>query len=130
MPDAAFTTHLAEWAHTLLVWIGFGTLAGLLAKSIMPGRNPGGPIATLLVGIGGTCIGMGVLTYLNAGARISPITPLGFVAASAGAAVLLFFHKMLGGYIFAEQGEGVGPDRSYIRRPYYRRRSSTRVYDE
>ena len=129
MPDANFMSELSQWANHLLIWIGFGTLAGLLAKSIMPGRNPGGPIATLLVGIGGTCIGMGVLTYLNSGQRITPISPMGFVAASGGAAVLLFFHKMLGGYIFAEQGEGVGPDRPYIRAPYYRRRT-TRVYDE
>ncbi len=127
--DPTITDSLAQWAHTGLVWIGFGTLAGLLAKSIMPGRNPGGPIATLLVGIGGTCIGMGVLTYFMGGQKITPISPLGFVAASGGAAVLLFFHKMLGGYIFAEQGEGVGPDRSYIRRPYYRR-NSTRVYED
>ena len=35
------------WANILLTWVGFGTLVGLLAKAIMPGRDPGGSIATL-----------------------------------------------------------------------------------
>src|SRR5438552_695749 len=81
LADVAISESVAQWANNGLVWIGFGSLAGLLAKTVMPGRNPGGPIATLMVGIGGTCIGLGVLTYFAGGARITPISPLGFVAA-------------------------------------------------
>ena len=46
----------SQWAHLGLEWIGFGTLVGLLAKAIMPGRDPGGAIVTLLMGIGGAVI--------------------------------------------------------------------------
>ena len=37
--------------------------AGLLAKAIMPGRDPGGTIATLGIGIGGAVGGSGVLSF-------------------------------------------------------------------
>ena len=33
---------ITEWAKIILEWVGFGTLTGLLAKAIMPGKDPGG----------------------------------------------------------------------------------------
>ena len=39
------------WANDVLAWIGFGTVVGLLAKAIMPGRDPGGAIATLAMAV-------------------------------------------------------------------------------
>ncbi len=136
VPDPALTQNAAEWAHTALDWIGFGTLAGLTAKFVVPGRNPGGPIATLMMGIAGTCLGLGMLTYFNGGQRITPISPLGFVVAVVGAGVLLFFHRLLGGYFFVEQGEGY-QSRYGIRggaSPYSYRRPARRrvpmVYEE
>jgi uncharacterized membrane protein YeaQ/YmgE (transglycosylase-associated protein family) len=131
MPDASFTQAASVWAHSLLCWIGFGTCAGLLARLVMPGRNPGGAVATLLVGIGGTCIGLGVLSYFSNGQHITPISPLGFVCASSGAAVLMLFHRMLGGYFFTEAGEGRGS--RYGNGPYYgrsRRGSGTTIIEE
>ncbi|MGQ9575029.1 MAG: GlsB/YeaQ/YmgE family stress response membrane protein [Thermoguttaceae bacterium] len=108
------------WAHTILVWIGFGTLVGLLAKAIMPGRDPGGAVATLAMGIGGTVIGCGVLSYLN-GTHVTPISTLGLVVATGGAFILLSFYRLLGGYWFVEgQGRGVAlrrPRRAAYRRP-------------
>src|SRR5258708_13315044 len=62
--------------NDILVWIGFGTVIGLLAKGIMPGRDPGGAIATVLMGIGGTVMGCGVLRYFNHAAPPRPATPL------------------------------------------------------
>ena len=50
--------------NDFLVWVGFGTIVGLLAKAIMPGRDPGGAIATLAMGIGGVVIGCGVIFIL------------------------------------------------------------------
>jgi uncharacterized membrane protein YeaQ/YmgE (transglycosylase-associated protein family) len=127
MPDATFTQAAADWSHTALIWIGFGTLAGMLAKTIMPGRDPGGPIATLMMGIVGTCLGLGLLSYFSGGQRITPISPLGFVVATGGAAVLLFFHRLLGGYFFTEQGEGMGPA---YRRGYRRHYRGSTVVEE
>jgi hypothetical protein len=53
-----------QMAHDVLAWVGFGTLVGLLAKAIMPGKDPGGAVATLAMGIGGTVMGLGTLGLL------------------------------------------------------------------
>jgi len=91
-----------QWANDLLVWVGFGTLVGLLAKAIMPGRDPGGAVATLAMGIGGTIIGCGTLMYFYEGQRVTPISPVGFLVATCGAFILLFFYRLLGGRFFIE----------------------------
>merc|ERR1711964_467038 len=67
-----------QWCEILLIWVGFGTLTGLSAKAIMPGRDPGGAVATLGMGISGTLVGMGILTYFYNGEPLSPISPIGF----------------------------------------------------
>jgi uncharacterized membrane protein YeaQ/YmgE (transglycosylase-associated protein family) len=128
MNDALFGQQVQQWANDILVWIGFGTLVGLLAKAIMPGRDPGGAVATLLMGIGGTVIGCGTLAYFWEGHRVTPISPAGLAVATAGAFILLFFYRLLGGYWFVE---GDLPPRRGLRRPYWLRRSrSTRYVDE
>ena len=48
-----------QWANDVLIWVGFGTIVGLAAKAIMPGRDPGGAVATLAMGVGGSIIGCG-----------------------------------------------------------------------
>jgi uncharacterized membrane protein YeaQ/YmgE (transglycosylase-associated protein family) len=118
---------LEQWTNDVLVWIGFGTIVGLIAKGIMPGRDPGGAIATLAMGVGGTIIGCGVFAYFAESAdRITPISPIGFAVATGGAFILLFFYKLLGGYFFIE---GEVPRRR--RRPRYARsRSRAVVYDD
>lgn len=107
-------------ANDVLVWVGFGTLVGLLAKAIMPGRDPGGTVATILMGAGGSVIGCGTLTFFWQGTRVTPISPLGFVAATGGAFLLLVFYKILGGYWFVEGEAPIAPGarrRWYSRRP-------------
>ena len=93
--------HAQTWANEVLVWIGFGTVVGLLAKAIMPGKDPGGAIATLSMGIGGTVIGCGILSFF-AEQRVTPISPTGFAVATGGAFLILFFYKLLGGYWIVE----------------------------
>ena len=93
---------LAEYANLALTWIGFGTVVGLAAKAVMPGRDPGGPIATLLMGIAGTLIGCAVLKYFYPVQNIQPISVEGFAVGAGGAFVLLTFYKVLGGYWFLE----------------------------
>jgi uncharacterized membrane protein YeaQ/YmgE (transglycosylase-associated protein family) len=114
-------------ANLVLVWIGFGTLTGLLAKAIMPGRDPGGAVATLAMGIAGTVIGCGVVSYFWKGHIISPISPLGFCVATAGALTLLFFYKLLGGYYFVEGSGPLVPRRHLFSRG---RQGSTVVYED
>ena len=107
-----------QLANDVLVWVGFGTLMGLLAKGIMPGRDPGGAIATILMGIGGTVMGCGVLSFFREGPRVVPVSPLGIFGGIVGTLIVLFFYKLLGGHYFVE-GE-------YVTRAHRRRRSIDR----
>ena len=129
MESLQFPELVQQWTNDVLVWIGFGTVVGLLAKAIMPGRDPGGAIATLFMGIGGTVIGCGVVSYFYAGVRITPISPLGLAVATAGAFIILVFYKLLGGYFFIE---GEVPRRR-LRAPHSRsrrRRMSSVHYED
>jgi uncharacterized membrane protein YeaQ/YmgE (transglycosylase-associated protein family) len=90
----------SQWAHLLLVWVGFGTLVGLLAKAIFPGRDPGGALATVIIGILGSIIGAGVLVFFSENLRVTPISLIGFVVAILGTSLLLLVYRLLnaGGY--------------------------------
>ena len=70
------------------------------------------------MGVGGTVIGCGLVSYFYNGVRITPISPLGLAGATGGAFIILAFYKLLGGYFFVE---GEVPRRR-IRAPYSRRR--------
>src|ERR1044071_8497485 len=119
--EPEFSTTVQNVANDLLIWVGFGTLVGLLAKAIMPGRDPGGAIATLLMGIGGTVIGCGTLSFFYHESRVTPISPIGFLVGTGGAFMLLFFYRLLGGYFFREgQVPPSGARQTYRRR--HRRR--------
>jgi uncharacterized membrane protein YeaQ/YmgE (transglycosylase-associated protein family) len=116
-----------QWANTILIWVGFGTLTGLLAKAIMPGRDPGGAVATLAMGIGGTVIGCGTLTFFSSGVKVTPISPVGFIVATAGAFILLFFYRLLAGYWFVEGDRAARP---VVKRPHRPRRESVTYVEE
>jgi uncharacterized membrane protein YeaQ/YmgE (transglycosylase-associated protein family) len=126
--DLALPEQVQQWANTVLVWVGFGTLVGLLAKAIMPGRDPGGAVVTLSMGIGGTVIGCGSLAYFYQGQHVTPISLVGFIVATGGAFILLFFYRLMAGYWFVEGGLPLR--RSIIRRPHRTRRYENAEYIE
>lgn len=74
-----------QWFNTVLIWIGFATVAAILAKLIVPGHRPQGAIPTVLVGLVGSVIGLQVLSLLARHVWHSeapnPISPLGLIAA-------------------------------------------------
>ncbi len=115
---------IQQLMNDVFVWIGFGTVVGLLAKAIMPGRDPGGAIATLAMGVGGTVIGCGILSFFYEGRRVTPISPMGFAVATAGAFIILAFYRLLAGFWFVEG------DHPRVRlRPHPRRRRRYASYD-
>ena len=118
--EIEFAALMESWANLLLTWVGFGTLVGLMAKAIMPGRDPGGAIVTMCMGIGGSVVGCGVLMFLYEGRRVTPISPIGFLVGTGGALILLFFYKLLGGKIIKE---GEHSDRIIIPAPHITRGS-------
>ena len=48
MSEAEVIEIVKNSLNELLRWVGFGTLTGLAAKAIMPGRDPGGAVGTML----------------------------------------------------------------------------------
>ena len=78
----------------ILSWIVFGALAGYLAKLIMPGRDPGGFIITILLGIGGAVVGGAIGTTLGLG-EVSGFNLGSFAIAVGGAVVLLLIYRFI-----------------------------------
>jgi uncharacterized membrane protein YeaQ/YmgE (transglycosylase-associated protein family) len=76
----------------LLGWILFGLIAGVIAKLLMPGRDPGGFIVTILLGIAGALLGGFVgraLGFYQEGESA------GFFMAILGAILLLAIYRMV-----------------------------------
>jgi uncharacterized membrane protein YeaQ/YmgE (transglycosylase-associated protein family) len=118
MATPQITLILQQAAHEVLLWVGFGTLVGLAAKAIMPGRDPGGPLATMLMGIVGSVLGCGVVAFFFHGKRIMPISMAGFAAGTGGAFIILLFYRLLSGRFFVEAEYGD----HFMHRPRRRRR--------
>lgn len=78
----------------ILSWIVFGAIAGLIAKLIMPGRDPGGFIVTILLGIAGAFVGGFVGSLVGLG-DISGFDLRSLGMAVVGAAILLFGYRVL-----------------------------------
>jgi uncharacterized membrane protein YeaQ/YmgE (transglycosylase-associated protein family) len=75
----------------IIGWIILGLLAGIIAKAILPGDDPGGIIVTTLIGIAGAFIGGLITKALGFGDPIDEFFDLStWVAAIAGALVILF----------------------------------------
>jgi len=127
MADAQLPQLAQQWANDLLVWVGFGTLAGLLAKAIMPGRDPGGSLVTLSLGISGSVIGSGVTMYFWESGRVAMVSPLGFLVAVAGAFVLLFFYRLLSGTLIRRRVHTTVEDYDVITHSPRRRRRRVRA---
>ncbi len=94
MLDLSLSPAAQHWICVVLIWVGFGTLAGLLASAIFPWRRPAGPFWAVVVGITGTTLGLVGLNWLFPGRELNPISPIGFLAATIGALVLLIFHRI------------------------------------
>ena len=78
----------------ILVWIVFGLIAGVVAKFIMPGRDPGGIIVTILLGIVGAVVGGFLGTALGFG-TVTGFDVRSLLIAIAGALVLLFAYRLI-----------------------------------
>ena len=107
-----------HWINLILIWTGFAILVGLLAKALVPGREPAGPVGTLLVGMVGSVVGPLALTLLWRRDQFNPISPLGFFAAITGALLLLVTYRILTPWFLqpteedncAEEDEGLEED--------------------
>jgi uncharacterized membrane protein YeaQ/YmgE (transglycosylase-associated protein family) len=115
--------------NDVLVWIGFGTVVGLLGKALMPGRDPGGTIATILMGIGGTVLGCAVLSFFHSGQRVVPISPSGILVGTLGTLFILFMYKVMSSIYFVD-GEFVSRNQRRRRGSARRARYDSAVYED
>jgi uncharacterized membrane protein YeaQ/YmgE (transglycosylase-associated protein family) len=85
----------------VLGWIVFGLIAGIIAKALMPGRDPGGAIVTILLGIVGAVIGGWIGSALGVGGRGEDAGEPGFfvslIFAVIGAVIVLAVYRLVTG---------------------------------
>ncbi len=78
--------------YGIIGWIVIGLLAGGIAKLLMPGKDPGGCVITILLGIAGALlagfIGKSIGWYDESEAA-------GFIAAIVGAFVILLIYRLV-----------------------------------
>jgi uncharacterized membrane protein YeaQ/YmgE (transglycosylase-associated protein family) len=78
----------------ILAWIIVGLIVGAIAKLLMPGRDPGGFIVTIFLGIAGALLGGAIGRAMG---FYGPSEPAGWLMSILGAIVLLSLYRMLVG---------------------------------
>jgi uncharacterized membrane protein YeaQ/YmgE (transglycosylase-associated protein family) len=92
MPE--FSPVAQHWVNVVLIWIGFGALAGMAARLFLPsGEALRLPVLTL--GIAGSAMGLGMLSWATGDRPFNPISPLGILSAMGGALVLLLIYRAI-----------------------------------
>lgn len=79
----------------ILIWIVLGAIAGIVAKFIMPGPQPGGIILTIVLGIVGALVGGFIASLLGLGAVGGGLSVGNIVIAILGAILVLFIYQMV-----------------------------------
>jgi uncharacterized membrane protein YeaQ/YmgE (transglycosylase-associated protein family) len=75
----------------ILGWILFGLVVGAVAKLVMPGKDPGGIIVTMLLGIVGAVVGGFAGRAMG---FYGPNEAAGFLMSLVGAVILLWLYRM------------------------------------
>lgn len=76
----------------ILAWVLFGLVVGIIAKLLMPGRDPGGFIITMLIGIAGAVLGGFVGRAMG---LYGTNESAGWIVSILGAMLLLFLYRMV-----------------------------------
>ena len=79
----------------LILFLIFGFVVGLIARALMPGRDPMGWIATTLLGIVGSFAGWGIGRLVGFYHNVRGMHPAGFIMSLMGAVVLLALWRKL-----------------------------------
>ena len=77
----------------IVSWILVGFIAGLLAKLLLPGDDPGGLIVTTVIGMVGAVVG-GILIGILGGAGATGFNVWSILVATLGAIILLFVYQL------------------------------------
>jgi uncharacterized membrane protein YeaQ/YmgE (transglycosylase-associated protein family) len=80
----------------IIGWLLFGLVVGAIAKFLMPGKDPGGWIVTILLGIAGSFVGGFIARLFSRPADGAIVHPAGLILSVVGAMILLFAAKKMG----------------------------------
>jgi uncharacterized membrane protein YeaQ/YmgE (transglycosylase-associated protein family) len=80
----------------IISWIVMGLIVGILAKWIMPGKDPGGMIVTILLGIAGASVGGFVSSFLGFGS-FTGFNVKSIAIAVLGAIIILAVYRAIAG---------------------------------
>jgi uncharacterized membrane protein YeaQ/YmgE (transglycosylase-associated protein family) len=80
----------------IISWIAVGLIAGILAKLIMPGRDPGGFLLTIVIGMIGALVG-GFVVHLLGGTGLTGFSIWSILVATLGSIILLATYRLLAG---------------------------------
>jgi len=89
---AACTAQEREELMGILTWILFGLVVGVIAKLLMPGRDPGGFIVTILLGIAGALLGGFIGRAMG---FYGSDQAAGWIISILGAILLLVLYRMM-----------------------------------
>ncbi len=78
----------------ILTWILFGLVVGIIAKFLMPGKDPGGFIVTILLGVAGALLGGFIGQAMG---FYGPNQAAGWLVSILGAILLLVIYRMMVG---------------------------------
>ena len=81
----------------IIAWIVVGLIGGMLAKLLMPGKDPGGIILTILLGIAGAVLGGFVAVALNISNGVDDFDIGSIVLSIIGSMVLLLAYRLIFG---------------------------------
>jgi uncharacterized membrane protein YeaQ/YmgE (transglycosylase-associated protein family) len=85
---------ILSWIWNILSWILVGLVAGVIAKLLMPGRDPGGCIITILLGIAGALLG-GFLAGLFGFGGITGFNLYTLIVAVLGSILILVLYRLV-----------------------------------
>jgi len=77
----------------ILSWIFLGLIAGALAKFILPGKDPGGILLTIIIGIVGAILGGFLGSFVGLG-KVESFDFGGIIIATVGAILLLIVYRL------------------------------------
>lgn len=81
----------------IITWIIFGLIAGVIAKLLMPGRDPGGCIITMLLGIAGAFVGGFLFELFTVGNFQASFSFGSLLVAIIGALAILLVYRLIVG---------------------------------
>lgn len=77
----------------IVTWIVFGAVVGIIARFLMPGKDPMGWVGTIVLGIIGSFVGGFLAQLLFAGNAALPPPTAGWIGSIIGALIVLWIYR-------------------------------------